>query len=273
MKYGFTIPAADLAVANTPEIGGESKRVYASYEEYGLVGSIAMTAPTSGVLTPNVPAFAFETAGNDLAVRAGNGIRSAADVVLVFNVTFDDATTGTARATFAVPSYAQNTSSNLPMGLAVDINGDGAGATKKIKSLDSLASIVGGSRGSQFDIIALPSTWYFLPGTTSKAETLNVPKGLDIAHGLNATEWTKFGMSEAGKIDLEAFHLTAGDGLQRLNAIPFSLLVETWAENRVLKERSVYGGCRGAFNADRKDGDDKVMDKGTANFNRFLKFV
>jgi hypothetical protein len=274
MRYSFTVPAADLAIANTPELGGESKRTKISFEEVGLVAQIAMGAPASGTMTPAIPAFDFDDAsGNDLVVRAKTAIVSDDDVVLTFGVTFQDNTTGSATASFSVPSYAQNQSSNLPMGLAVDLIGTAGNSGKKVKSADSLTSIAGGSRGNEFQLLALPATWYDVPGITSKVETLNVPKAKSIAHGLDGSRWTKFGLSEPGRLELEAFHISAGDGLQRLNHHDFSAMVEVYAEDRVLKERHVYGGCRGAFNADRKDGEDETKDRGTAEFNIFAKFV
>jgi hypothetical protein len=177
MRYSFTVPAADLAIANTPELGGESKRTKISFEEVGLVAEIAMGAPASGTMTPAIPAFDFDDAsGNDLVVRAKTAIVSDDDVVLTFGVTFQDNTTGSATASFSVPSYAQNQSSNLPMGLAVDLIGTAGNSGKKVKSADSLTSIAGGSRGNEFQLLALPATWYDVPGITSKVETLNVPK-------------------------------------------------------------------------------------------------
>lgn len=276
MRYNFVVPGQDLAVANTPELGGESKRVKVAYGDVGLIAEIPMQAPNSGTLTMATPAFAFDNAnGNDLQVRCKTGVPSDVDVVLTFAVTFQDNTGGSATATFNIPDYALNQSSDLPMGLTVDLVGTAGNSAKKIKSIAGLSSVVGASRGATFQLVALPDTtaWWDIPGCTSKSETLNVPKPKSVAHGLDGSRWTKFGMSEPGKLDLEALHLGAGDGLQRLNHRPFVALVEVYAEDRVLKERHVYGGCRGAFNADRKDGEDEVKDKGTTEFNSFFKFV
>ena len=274
MKYQFSIPTADLPAVNTPELGGESKRVYASYQEFAIAGSIAMTAPTSGTLTAAIPPFVpDQSLGADFQLRCKTAIVSASDVVVAFNVVFLDDVVGVAQAAFAVPAYAQNQSKSLPMGLCVDLTGTAGNSAKKIKTITSLASITGGSNGAQFELISLPDVWYFIQGCTSKAETLNVPKAKPIAWGLDGSAWTKFGLSEPGKIDFEALHISYGDGLQRWNGTPFTAMVEVWANDVILKERHIYGGCRGAFNADRKDGEDEVKDKGTAEFNKFAKVV
>lgn len=274
MKYGFTIPGADLAVANAPELGGESKRAKVSYDEVGLLGEVSMLAPNSGTLQMATPAFSFDPVlGEDLQLRCKTSVQSSVNVVITFAVTFADATTGLAQAQFLIPSTAQNQSANLPMGLTVDLNGTAGNVGKKILSIAGLASVVGASRGDTFQLVSLPDAWWTIPGCTSKGETLNVPKAKSIANGLDGSAWTKYGMSEPGKLDLEAFHLSSGDGLQRLNDQPFSAMVEVYAEDRVLKERHVYGNVRGAFNADRKDGEDETKDKGTAEFSSFFKFV
>ena len=120
MRFAVNIPADDIAVANSPEIGGESK-VKLSYQEVGIIGQITQAAPASGTYAAQTPIFAFPVAGVDLALICDTGVRSSANVVVDLNVTFADATTGTARATFAVPTFALDQSANLPLGLAVDI--------------------------------------------------------------------------------------------------------------------------------------------------------
>lgn len=273
MRFGISIPADDLPVANSPEIGGESK-VKLSYAEIVSVGGITQTAPGSGTWAAEVPAFDFGADGVDLALVADTGIKSASNIVVDLDVTFDDASTGTARATFAVPSFAKDQSSNLPIGLAVDLIGQGAGnSDKKIKAVTGINAITGGAKGNKFALVCLPSAWFDLGCARSKNEQLPVPKSLPIPCGLKGSAFNKAGRSEPGQLELNALNYTYGDGLSRLNGHRGSVLVQVYKDGRVLTEQTVYGGYRPTPSTDRGDGDDEVTNKATGNFESFAKFV
>ncbi len=273
MRYGVSIPADDLAVANAPEIGGESK-VKLSYSEIGIIGQISQTAPGSGTWTAEVPSFDFGASGVDLALVCETGVKSTVDVVVDLDVTFDDDTQGTARASFIVPSYAKDQSSNLPIGLAVDVLGQGAGnSDKKIKSVTGISSITGGSKGNRFALVSLPDDWFDVGCARSKNEQLPVPKSLPIACGLKGSAFNKAGRSEPGQLELKALNFTYGDGLSRLNGHRGSVLVQVYKDGRVLTEQTVYGGYRPTPSTDRGDGDDEVTNSATGNFEAFAKFV
>jgi hypothetical protein len=274
MKYGFSVAAADIPVANAPELGGES-RVKLSYEEFAVVAEITQAAPNSGTYTPNTPAFAFDaTNGNDLALLAKTGIQSAADIVVAFDVTFADNSAGTAEARFRVPSYAQNQSAYLPIGLAVDINGTGGNAGKKIKSINSMTNPTNGTAGNVFQVVALPNTWYSVGCAKSKNLTPpGVTKPKAVACGLNGSAFVVAGMSDPGTLELEALHFTYGDGLSRFNGHRGTVMIERYAAGRVLCERVVCGGFRAAARNNRGDGDDEARDTASALFEIFAVFV
>jgi hypothetical protein len=273
MRFAVSIPADDIPIANAPEIGGESK-VKLSYGEIGVVGQLAQTAPGSGTWTVETPAFDFTALGVDLALVCDTGIKSTVNVVVNLNVTLDDDTSGTATATFAVPSYAKDQSSNLPAGLAVDVLPQGAGnADKKIKAILSIASITGGAKGNRFSLVCLPSDWFDVGCTKSKNEKLPVAKSLAIACGLKGSAFVKAGRSEPGELELKALNFTYGDGLSRLNGHRGSVLIEVLKAGRVLTERTVYGGYLPTPSTDRGDGDDEVTNSATGNFESFAKFV
>jgi hypothetical protein len=273
MKYNFSIAAADVPVANAPELGGES-RVKLSYENFAVLAEITQAAPNSGTFVAVVPAFAFAAGGNDLALLAKTGILSDTDVVFSFGVTFEDDSTGTATATFRKPTYAKNTSSNLPVGLAVDLNGTGGNSAKKIKAINSMTNPTGGAANNVFQLVALPSVWFQVGCAKSKNMTpAGVIKPKAVACGLNASAFVVGGMSDPGQIDLEALHFTYGDGLSQFNGHRASVMIERYAAGRVLSERVVLGGFRGATKNNRGDGDDEARDVTTGLFEIFAVFV
>jgi len=274
MRFGISIPADDLPLANSPEIGGESKVKLSYQSEITIVGQLTQTAPGSGTWAAAVPAFDYGAAGVDLALVAETGIKSTVNVVVNLNVTFDDDAPGTARATFAVPSFAKDQSTNLPIGLAVDLIGQGAGnSDKKIKAVTGIASITGGAKGNKFSLVNLPSDWFDLGCARSKNEQLPVPKSLPIACGLNASAFNKAGRSDPGQLELNALNFTYGDGLSRLNGHKGCVLVQVYKDGRALTEQTIYGGYRPTPATDRGDGDDEVTNKATGNFESFAKFV
>lgn len=273
MKYNFTVPAADIPVANAPELGGES-RLYLSYEELATVAEITQPAPNSGNYVASTPAFNFTSSGKDLALLAKTGIVSLVNVAVTFGVTFEDDTTGTATATFAKPSYAQNVTSYLPIGLAVDINGTGGNSAKKIKAINSITSFTGGEVNNVFQVVSLPSNWQLIGCAKSKNFTPpGVIKPKAIACGLNASAFVVGGMSDPGQLDLEALHFTYGDGLSQFNGHRGSVMVARYAAGRVLSERLVGGGFRAATKVNRGDGDDEARDVSSALIENFAVFV
>ena len=273
MKNNFTIPVADIPVANAPELGGES-RLFFSYENFAVVAEITQPAPNSGNYVAQAPAFDFTASGKDLALLAKTGIVSAVNVVVDFGVTFDDDTTGTARATFSKPSYAQNTSSNLPVGLAVDINGLAGNALKKIKAINSIVSFTGGEINNVFQVVSLPSNYFLVGCAKSKNFTPpGVVKAKPVACGLNGSAFVVGGMSDPGNIDLEALHFTYGDGLSQFNGHRGTAKVERYAGGRVLSERLVMGGFRAQTKNNRGDGDDEARDVSSGICEIFAVFV
>jgi hypothetical protein len=274
MKYNFSIPASDIPVANAPELGGES-RLSLSYEDFQIVAEISQPVPNSGNYVASVPLFAFDgTNGNDLALLAKTAVKSDTDVVVTFGVTFFDSSTGAATATFKKPTTAKNTSSNLPIGLAVDINGTAGNVAKKIKSIDSITAFAGGAQNTVFQVVSLPSNWFLVGCAKTKNFTPpGVPKAKAVACGLNASAFVVGGMSDPGNLDLEALHFTYGDGLSQFNGHRNSVMVERYAGARVLSERLVCGGFRAQTKNDRGDGDAEAMDKSSGICEVFAVFV
>lgn len=270
MKYNIDLPASDYGIANNPELGGESE-VLLSYEEPKILGTITQPAPASGILDREVPAMDFGS-GVDLVARARTGLRSSASIVVTLNVTFVGGGSGTATATFAPPAHVQDQSFNIPMGLAVDVKPGVGNESKKIASVTSVASVVGGVRGNKIEILALPESWFKLGCARTKNPTYPVPQPVNIPCGLNASAFTKMGMSEPGSLELSGLQFSYADGLTRLNGHRGAVMIEVKKEN-VLCERQVFLGYVGAANSARGDGSDEVLTTSNGMFENFCVFV
>lgn len=271
MKYQFEVPANDRAVADSPEIGGESQ-VKISYEDFVTLGKISQPSEDSGEYTPHA-GLSIPAGGADIALRCNTAIKSSSSVQITLNVTFDDDNSGTVSAQYQIPTTAYDQTSNLPIGLMVDFDGSGGNETKKVKAITGIQSFTGGQANNVFEVMILPNTWHDLGCARNKDETLPIPAGLPIPCGLNSSAYTKFGRGEAGSLTLEALAFTYADGLSRLNGHRVAIMVEVMKEGRVLSERSVYGGWRAAVNTPRGDGDDEVVSSAEGVFETFGKFV
>ena len=156
----------------------------------------------------------------------------------------------------------------------VDINGTAGNSAKKIKSLDSIQTFVGGAANNVFRVVCMPSTWFLIGCARTKNFTPpGVPKAKAVACGLNASAFVVGGMSDPGNLDLEALHFTYGDGLSQFNGHRESVLIERYAGGRVLSERLVLGGFRAQTKNDRGDGDAEAMDKASGICEIFGVFV
>lgn len=272
-KYGIVLGAADLLLADNPEIGSDST-VHVSYDPVVEVADISQIIPASGTLTP-LSGVLDSVLGNDLQLVCTSPIRSATAVAVTLAVVFADASSGQATATFAIPTYAKNQTAHLPQGLAADFVGAGAGAGKKIKQVTSLVSVVGGENGNRFKVVALPELTSFVDiGCKRSAnETLPIPKSLPIPCGKNGSAFTRRGRSDPGMLEVSAMSFGAADGLARLAGHRVTTMVEVRKEGGVLTQRSVYGGWICTPQTPRGDGDDEVVASAEGNFELFGMFV
>jgi hypothetical protein len=278
MKYAIpTIADTDLEIAASGKIGAEHN-VYFSYDEALLVAEIKQGADLSSstLRTENAYQPPTGTDGRDMILVADNGVRSEEQIIIVFDITIDGTGTpaGTATATFVVPTFEQDQTFNLPIGLAVDLQVDGTGnEAAKIRTITGINAITGGRAGNRFKIITLPDTWEFLQCSKDKTPTIPVGKTVNIACGYEGARWTKKGRSEPPTLEVSGVYTSAGDGLMRLNGHRASVMIETVAEDEVLMERLVFAGWRPAAQPRMGDGDTETEVRATGNYEKLAIFV
>jgi len=274
MRYNIDpISGGDIRVAEAAQIGAEVT-VMASYEDLTSVGSISITAPTSGTFAGE-NSYTAPSAGHDMQLLCANGVRSAAQVVVTLGVTFADDTAGSAVATFNGPQggWGNDTTFNLPQFLSVDIIGAAGNSAKKIKTVNSLTSIAGGSAGAKFDIVALPVDWIPITCSMNKEPTLPVTKSMPIRCGYNPSRFTKKVPGDPGSLSLTTKRRSYADGLERLNGHRVSIMLVHKKDDALLTERNIFTGVR--FMAQPKFGDGEAEAEVTAegNFEGVAIFV
>ena len=279
MKYNIpTIATADLLVAQSAQIGAEIT-VLASYDEFISVGNISMPVVASGVLNPNTTyGDPGQNKGLDMQLVTDDGILSAVQIVVTLAVVVDDGTLngapGTAVASFSGPAgdWAENQSSNMPKGLATDLIVVGNPA-QKIRTITSIVSVVGGSANSQFDIYALPGTWFAISCVMQKDPTLPVSKSHPIRSGYNPSAFVKKIPGDPGKLALTSKRRSYGDGLERLNGARVSIMLLSKKDGYLVCERQVYGGLRFAANPKFPDADAEAEVTAESFFELWAVFI
>lgn len=274
MRYQIDpIDPALLPIARTKTISAEAVQSF-NYDGWVDVAALLQQAPNSGTFSPS-PGFSAPVGGLDMVVRCANGVLSAGALALSFPVTFADATTGTATATFTPPAWAKDQTFNFPQGFAVDLVGSGGNSAKGIKSVDGGATITGGQAGNRFEVVSLPNVKaQYIEIACMKANDPKLPvtKSVAIPCRYDGSSDVKKGRSEPGSLSIQSRYNVYGDGLLRLNGQRVTAMTEVWKEDQVLTERYVYEGWRPMANPKVGDGDAEMEVTAEGMFERFCIF-
>ena len=211
MKYDPAATlASDIQITEAPFLGGEHAVYLAEVPAMGKLGLVEMSSSGNGATgianiatyTPRAGATINGTAA-DLALVAESRLLSAAACTVTFNVTDDLGAITTASATFVPPSRSANQAYNFPRHLSHDLT-VATGATRKIASIQGLASITGGSRGVEFAVYQLPEfAQYTLVGdTTQKKWNTKSRRAVGIDSGMEADKKKYVKLGKTGKGDL-----------------------------------------------------------------------
>jgi hypothetical protein len=272
----FAIPdfdPGDLDLAGSATIGAESL-LSLSWDDVIEVGTLVQTGATTGSWTGQ-PGYDTATA-RDLVIFADNGLLSAAQIEITFDVHYDapGTTVGTAKAILIPPSYALNTGFNFPQAFALDLTVQGSGNSgKKIFSIDGLNAITGGKTNNRLRVMALPETFHFVACVKDKNPGFPSPKSVAIACGYDASRWIKKGRSEVPTLECSAAYTSYGDGLMRANGHRLTAMIETVKDDRLLTERAIFTGWRPTVTARRGDGDTEDEARATGNYEAALVFT
>lgn len=247
----------DLDIAASAILGLE-KRVFYALEDVIAVGEVSQSA-ADGTLSAD-PTFVADAAGLDMQVSLLNAVKSDVSIVLTFGVTFDDASTGTATATFVAPDWARDQSFNFPIGLAVDLIGTGYDSDKKIKTIDSLDSLAGGSAGARYGIISAPdeADYIQLPCVKNVNPMPPTSESVPIPCGYQAARWTKKGREATPTLSITSADPGAIESLNRLNGFRVTIKLEIVKDDRIMTSRQIYGGWRPKVTPTLPDGNGEA---------------
>lgn len=270
----FAIPSFDpgeLDLAGSATIGAESL-LSVSWDDVIEVGSLLQTANDDGSFTPQ---SGYDTSvARDMIIVADNGLLSAAQIDVIFNVHYEGNVSGTAMASFLPPSYAQNQGFDFPQGFAVDLTVQGSGnEDKKILSIDSLDSISGGKINNRWRMFVLPETFHFVACVMDKNPGFPSPKAVAIPCGYDGSRWIKKGRSDAPTLECSSKYTSFGDGLMRATGHRLTAMLETVKDDRLLTERAVFTGWRPVVTARRGDGDSEDEARATGNYETAMVFT
>lgn len=265
------IALKDRGIAARPTLGQEFE-VYASPDEVYEAGMVEVPATDSGILsTEQVGASILSDAPAEVHAVVAYQLQSAVQVVVTLNVTDEDNTVTTAVATFAPPVWVNNQSFNFPEGFGVPLV---VTTGKKIKSINSLASVTGGKRGGQIRLLMLPAlTSFSRVGCTTQNDfsTKNRP-AVPIACGPNGSKYVKQGRSEPGELRVTAKYRSMADDLARLGGMRSTAMVLVRKEGQVLTERLLFGNWVAMVKPNAGDGSDEATMQGEGMYEYFGAF-
>lgn len=254
MKYGLTIADEDSDLAAAPGIGAETRVKY-SPVLFKTVGKIRMSGVGAGTLKLARGYVGLGCVMQAVLLTANPGISAALGAT--FAVVYDDDAVGTATATFGVPDYAPDSGFHMPQCLAVDLlPGNNA---KTIKSVTSLTSMTGGAPGVKLGIFELPpaSSWEEFQAPVVKNVDFGSRGSVAIAVGYDPAAFVKAGRGTVPNVTLSSKHASFAMDVARVNGQKFAYMLESWSDDRVLRERVVVQSIL-AVSIPRPDGNGEV---------------
>ena len=283
----FTLPAlspADSLIAQNPESDLEAN-VFVSPVEVIQLGRILVDP--SGVATwKPKPGASFGT-GLDIHVRCDTPIRSttAAPVItlattipgapVVPPATPNPPVTGTAVATFGVPSWSADQAQIYPAGASFDLIPAGAGNTNAlVLSITGVTSATNVQPNAEFTVYGSPAASNFVEvGFKRGVEgPYNTPGSIHIADKYNPAAAIKEGRPEVPELHMEFAHISHMDGISRYNGSRVSVLLMVKKDKAVLTSNILYVGYRPASSPARKDGNNEVVESSKGPYENVLLF-
>ena len=279
MKYlPNAILPTDLDIASEPFFGGEFKVLLTTTPAI-LVGEIDLVDSANGTFTAqagvSLPLKTNGTTGADLQIVACTYLKSAVVCQVVLNVTDDLGAITTASGTFAAPARESNQDPNWERGYAVDLV-VASGASRKIASVQGVASIVGGYRNVSFLVFQLPeAAAYQLVGeTTTKKFGTKARKGVGVDSGMKTDAFVKAGKEEAGELTIDTKFGGMSNRLAKFSGAKCTALLVGIKDGQVCTDQLVFTQYRPTVTIDLPDGEgEAVANAATGKFVEPLFFV
>jgi hypothetical protein len=213
----------------------------------GYTSAPTMTAGgpgTGATFTPVLTAVGVAGGSTDLQLMCDTPLKSSLAQCVV-TISGTGATTGALPgvATFAAPSYVANTSFDFQPGYSVDLAS--SSAEKWRAGTVTLTSIVGGDKGVKFKLYQLPlQANYTLIGCTQDFDfNSKSRKSVEIPCGMDATAYTKSGMSQVGEFSLKSKLRSFADGISRFDGARVTLMAVGLKDGQVTGDRVVLTSC------------------------------
>jgi len=246
MKLNLSVTAAQLDTARSPIIG-EDVVVSFAPENCQKRGFFRATGATTGAYT-SAGGAPIPTAGRDIFARVASakfsGVASSA-MTLTLDVTLDDDTTGTATATFHIPTWSTAQANIFPIGVATDFTPVGAGnADKKIKAIIGFDACTNMVAGNKIEIFTSPNLADFveIEGCRGKGGAFNLPKVIQIGAGRETVEWTKLGRGDSNPLKIECVNRGALEQLARFSGQQGTVLFSYIKDDSVLAQYTLFSG-------------------------------
>jgi hypothetical protein len=234
-----------MSVALKPTLGYE-KQLYVSTAETYELGTFEVTAPNSGVYTPNAADNAALSADpHEVAAVLEVDVNcGASNLILTVTGTDQNWQALTNVATFSVPAYSSFTERVFPKSFAVEAipnQGDG----KLVKTVASVSvQCAADAIGTKITLFAIPavSTFRKIGCKTQLNYNLKVPMPYAVQCGRDKAAFVKPGEIEEGKLDITAKIPTESDGLARVNGIRVTGLVKDVKEDKLDVQHTFFIG-------------------------------
>lgn len=259
MKYTPSAVAADdLDIAEAPYLGGEFA-VYLTRVPARLIGEVTMGISANGGTYVDNVATGIKTGGADLQLIATTELLSNVPCVVTFNVLDENLVARTASATFSTPTRAGSQDSNFERGIAADLTLSGG---TLIRTVVSLASILGGARAVAFALYQLPeASDYVLVGcTTAKKFNMKSRVPIGINCGMESDKFVKRGRTKPGDLTIDSKFGGMADRLVRFNGAKTTAMLLGIKDGAVTTDRLVFTQYTPTVDVDLPDGDGEAME-------------
>lgn len=273
-KYNpSALSAADIRLANVPELGKDVSTVYLSYDPFSVVKQITQTGNGAGAFDPLSNAYAIPSAGLDLVIVCDNAVASDIPITISLNVTNHLDANTTANVTLAAPSFVADQSNNFPLATAADFTLT-TNATHKVKAILGINSISGGAVGNRYLVCALPdAASYFAAGCIRGVEKqLPFSTQKNVPCGSDPNAYILPGMRQIGELNIQAVYKSHLEGIARAADRNVTVKVHSTRSDRVPVETMVFGDWLCTPNSPSGEGDDETVTTAEGMYRKVAVF-
>jgi hypothetical protein len=274
MKLNVALASTDVETARLPGLA-KDYNIYFAPEVCVERATLVATGATAGTYTSSGGA-AIPTGGRDIVARISSnyavGVTGAMAITL--DVTLDDDTTGTAVATFHIPTYTDAVNLNrFPLGVCADFVPAGAGnSTKKIKAITGLNAVANMTAGNKFEILTTPNSadFVFISLVNSFNAPFPQPKVVKIADNQKEAAFTRVGMMPAEDLTVKFKDRGALEQLNRFNGARGTFRADVIKDGVVLSAYYLFSGAYVVAKPEVGTGDDEVVSTSEGTYEKHL---